>query len=264
MQSITLEKLLGERANQNFYEYQTQAHLNWKQLLNIQLESIEYRAVKPFIEGLVKIKDFIQDIPNINALSEFLQEQTGWQLWPVKGLLEAEDYFYLLSHRYFPVATFVRSNTDINFSPLPDLWHDIFGHIPLLFSPIYSNFLQYLGNQYVTIKNANDKDIEQEIGRLFWYTIEAGICYEEEKLRVYGASQLSSIQEIKYALSDRPIRYPFKLEEVINFPVEIDRVQDRLFEIPSFEYLRVIQDNFDSYIKGRSKKKEEISRFKNL
>ncbi|GGA25596.1 hypothetical protein [Okeania sp. KiyG1] len=190
----------------------------------------------------------IQDIPNINDISDFLQEQTGWQLWPVKGLLEAEDYFYLLSHRYFPVATFVSSNTDIDFSQLPDLWHDIFGHIPLLFSPIYSNFLQNLGNQYITIKDVNDKDIEQEIVRLFWYTIEAGVCDEKGKLRVYGASQLSSIKEIKYALSDRQIKYPFKLENVINLTVEIDRVQDRLFEIPSFEYLRVIQDDFDSYI----------------
>ena len=250
MQAITLEKLLDERPNQNFSEYQTQAHLNWKQLLNIQLESIEDRAVQPFIQGLAQIKDLIQDIPNINHLSEFLQEQIGWQLWPVIELLEAEKFFYLLSHRYFPVATFVRSNTDINFSPRPDLWHDIFGHIPLLFSQTYSNFLQYLGNQYVTRKNVKGQDIEQEINRLFWYTIEAGICYEKGKLRVYGASQLSSIQEIKYALSDRPIRYPFKLEEVMNFPVEIDRVQDRLFEIPSFEYLRVIKDNLDHYIES--------------
>ncbi|NEP89015.1 MAG: hypothetical protein F6K18_20485 [Okeania sp. SIO2C2] len=89
-----------------------------------------------------------------------------------------------------------------------------------------------------------------QIYRLFWYTIEVGICYEKGKLKVYGASQLSSIEEIKYALSDWPIRYPFKLWEVMNFPVEIDRIQDRLFEIPSFEYLRVIQDDFDSYIKS--------------
>ncbi len=256
MQSITWEKLLCERPKQNFYDYPTQAHRNWKQLLNRQLESIEERAVQQFIAGLAKIKDLIQYLPNINHLSEFLQEQIGWQLWPGIGLLEADKFFYLLSHSYFAVATFVRSNTDINFSPRPDIWHDIFGHIPLLFSSIYSNFLQYLGNQYVSRKNVNCKDIEQEIARLFWYTIEAGVCYEKGKLRVYGASQLSSIQEIRYALSDRPIRYPFKLEKVINFPVEIDRVQNRLFEIPSFEYLRVIQDDFDSHIKSHKMKKE--------
>ncbi|NEP89014.1 MAG: hypothetical protein F6K18_20480 [Okeania sp. SIO2C2] len=102
----------------------------------------------------------IQDIPNINHLSNFLYEQTGWQLWPVIGLLEADKFFALLSHRYFAVATFVRSNADINFSPFPDLWHDVFGHIPLLFSPIYSNFWQYLGNQYVTRENLNSKDIK--------------------------------------------------------------------------------------------------------
>ncbi|MGD1805337.1 hypothetical protein ACP6PL_07830 [Dapis sp. BLCC M126] len=77
----------------------------------------------------------IQNIPNINHLSEFLEEQIGWQLWPFIGLLEADKFFYLLSHPYFDfaVATFVRSDTDINFSPRPDLWHNIFGHVPLLF-----------------------------------------------------------------------------------------------------------------------------------
>ena len=189
MQSITLEKLLCERPEQNFSEYKTQAYRNWKQLLNTQLETIEGRATEPFIAGLAKIKDLIQDIPNINHLSDFLQEQIGWQLWPVIGLLEADTFFYLLSHRYFAVATFVRSDTDINFSPRPNLWHDIFGHVPLLFSPIYSNFLEYLDNQYVSRKNVNGKDIEQGIARLFWYTIEAGVCHEKGKR--YRPSSLS-------------------------------------------------------------------------
>lgn len=104
--------------------------------------------------------------------------------------------------------------------------------------------MQYLGYQYLV-----RKDLQEAIGRLYWYTIEAGVCYEEGELRVYGASQLSSIKEIGYAVSDHPIRYPFDLEKVIDFPVIIDRLQDELFEIPSFDYLTVIQDEFDSYIK---------------
>ncbi|MBS9769794.1 MAG: hypothetical protein J7F05_04625 [Trichodesmium erythraeum GBRTRLIN201] len=83
------------------------------------------------------------------------------------GLLEADTFFYLLSHRYFAIATFIRSDTDINFSRLLNLWHDIFGHLPLLFFLIYSNFLKYLGNQYIIRKNVNDQDIQHEIARLF-------------------------------------------------------------------------------------------------
>ncbi len=243
MNSIITERLEFQKDTQDFFDYQVIAYDNWQKLLEKQLKNIESQAIQQFSEGLAKIRGLIKTIPNITSISQLLQEETGWQLFPVQGLLEAENYFFLLSHRYFPVATFVRSTSDINYSPQPDLWHDIFGHIPLLFDPTYSNFVQYLSHQYVARPNLREK-----IGRLYWYTIEAGVCYEEGELRVYGASQLSSIQEIAYAVSDHPTRYPFDLEKVMDCPVNIYQIQEQLFEIPSFDYLNRIQSEFDSYL----------------
>ncbi|NER19967.1 MAG: hypothetical protein F6J86_19610 [Symploca sp. SIO1B1] len=247
MSHLTIEGVKIERDTQNFAHYPTQAYDNWKQLLKKQLKSIEGKASQQFIEGLTKIITFIEGIPHIANLSQFLQEHTGWQLWPVKGLLESESFFYLLSHRYFPVATFVRSGTDFNYSPIPDLWHDIFGHIPLLFFPAYSNLVEYLSYQYIA-----RQDLKEAIARLYWYTIEAGVCDEGGNRRVYGASQLSSIEEIGYAVSDYPIVYPFDLEKVIDCPVKIDQLQHQIFEIPSFDYLSVIEYEFDRYLQCSS------------
>lgn len=243
MNYFTVKGVTIEREHQDFAQYTTQAHCNWKQLLERQLESIEDKASQQFIKGLTKIRNFIEDIPHIPSLSQFLQEHIGWQLWPVKGLLKSEYFFYLLSHRYFPVATFVRSGTDITYSPIPDLWHDIFGHIPLLFFPAYSNLIQYLSYQYIA-----REDLKEAITRLYWYTIEAGVCDEGGNRRIYGASQLSSIEEINYAVSDYPIVYPFDLEKVIDCPVKIDQLQHQIFEISSLDYLNVIQYEFDRYI----------------
>lgn len=225
---------------QDLTDYPTQAYCNWKNLLEEQLENIEGKACQNFIEGLSRIRDLIEDIPHIATVSKFLETQTGWQLFPVEGLLASEDYFNLLSHRYFPVATFVRSGFDYTYSPVPDMWHDIFGHIPLLFDPCYSDFIKYLSSQYIA-----RKDLQEFVDRIYWYTIEAGVCAERGNRRIYGASQLSSIEEINYALSSHPIVQPFDIDKVINSPVNIEKVQDQIFEIPALEYLKNIQHEFD-------------------
>ena len=236
--SITL--LNDHKISQNFADYPIQAYCNWKSLLEEQLENIEGKACQNFIAGLIKIRDLIEDLPRIATVSRFLQAQTGWQLFPVQGLLESENYFNLLSHRYFPVATFLRSGVDYTYSPAPDLWHDIFGHIPLIFDPAYSSFIEYLSSQYIV-----RKDLQEFISRIYWYTIEAGVCDERGNRRIYGASQLSSIKEIDYALSSHPIVEPFDIDKVINCPINIEELQDQIFEIPSLEYLKEIQHEFD-------------------
>ena len=235
-----MEFLKDRKILRNFTDYPTQAYCNWKNLLEEQLDNIEGKACQNFIEGLIKIRDWIEDIPEITTVSRFLQAQTGWKLFPVTGLLESEDYFNLLSHSYFPVATFLRSGVDYTYSPIPDIWHDIFGHIPLLFDPSYSDFIKYISSLYVA-----RTDLQQFISQIYWYTIEAGVCDERGNRRIYGASQLSSIEEIDYALSSHPLVQPFDIDKVINCPINIEEFQDQLFEIPSLEYLKEIQHEFD-------------------
>ncbi|MBP0041338.1 MAG: hypothetical protein J7545_05095 [Roseofilum sp. SBFL] len=235
--------VLVQKAYQDFSDYSRQSYDNWQLLLKKQLVNIEGRATGYFMEGLKSILPLIQDIPNITVLSDFLYQSIGWQLWPVQGLLEPGIFFYLLSHQYFPVSTVVRSQTDFTYSPVPDLWHDIFGHIPLLFFPPYSSLIQKTSQNYLDYPK-----FKSAIGSLFWYTIEAGVCNEHGDRRVYGASQLSSIEEIGYAVSHHPIVIPFDLGQVLNSPVQIDKLQDYIFEIPSLDYLDSIPNQLDQYL----------------
>ena len=236
MREITVVKEM-----QNLTGYTEKQHHTWRRLLSTQLANLNGKVPQQFCEGLAKIQDLIQDIPDIEAVSNFLYRQVGWKLWPVRALLDAEDYFQLLSMRYLPVATYFRNGDNLNYSPIPDIWHDIFGHIPLVFFPEYCNFVEYLGYRCVTSKKSREF-----IARIYWYTIEAGICQELEGRRVYGASQLSSIEEISYSVSDKPTVIPFDLARVINSPVKIDEFQNVIFEIPSFDYLQVLQSQLEA------------------
>ena len=237
-----MTEITAVKERQNLASYNQKQHHNWRILLSTQLANLNGKAPQQFCEGLAKIQDLIQDIPDIEAISTFLDRQIGWKLWPVRALLDEEDYFQLLSRRYFPVATYLRDGDNLNYSPIPDLWHDIFGHIPLVFFPEYCNFVEYLGCRYVTSEKSREA-----IAKIYWYTIEAGICQELEDRRVYGASQLSSIEEISYAVSDKPTVIPFDIPQVINTPVKIDEFQNVIFEIPSFDYLQVLQSQLEAF-----------------
>lgn len=230
------------QCKQNFASYTEQQHLTWQFLLGKQLKKLTGKASSKFISGLEKIKELIARIPEIRIISEVLFQETGWQLWPVEGLIEADDYFYLLSNKYFPVTTFLRNFDNLNYSPIPDIWHDTFGHLPLLFVQEYSDFIKYLGEIYITNNNFVKRE---EINRIYWYTIEAGICCERGVSKIYGASQLSSLEEINYALSNESIIVPFDLKTVQNTSVTIDKMQDYIFEIPNFEYLQILQNQLN-------------------
>jgi phenylalanine-4-hydroxylase len=230
------------RKTQDLSSYTPQDYETWERLLQIQLTNIVGKASQEFIDGLAKVESFIQTLPNIAEVSHFLDQQIGWQLLPVEGLIDSEDYFFLLAHRHFPVATFIRDGNNLNYSPVPDLWHDIFGHIPLLFSPEYAEFVEYLGHQFFVYPFLREK-----ISRLYWYTIEAGVCNENGDRKVYGASQLSSIEEISYAVSEKPTVSPFDLGTVLHSHVRIYEMQHHIFEISSFGYLKVVQNHFQAY-----------------
>ena len=217
----------------------------WRRLFNRQLKALEGRACQEFIDGIQQLKSLIQDIPNIEALSMDLYKLAGWKIYPVSGLVESKEYFNLLANKYFPVATFLRSSDNLDYSPLPDMWHDVFGHIPLLLSPVYRDFIEYISLKTIT---ANERE-KEKLSTIYWYTIEAGVCLENGEHRVYGASQLSSFEEIIYAVSDQPNVVPFTLKKVCNTLVNIHELQQTFFEIPSFNYLGAIKYELEELIK---------------
>lgn len=223
-----------------------QDSLTWKILFPRQLELLEGKACQEFIDAIQKLKNLIQYLPNIKALSKTLHELVGWKLYPVAGLLEAKEYFQLLADKHHPVSTSLREYEHLDYSPFPDMWHDIFGHLPLLLYPVYGDFLQYIAQKWLV---ADDKQ-KRQLSNVYWYTIEAGVCTEKGERRVYGASQLSSRSEIKYAVSNQVIIENFNLEKIVKLSVNIHEMQSSIFEISDFEYLAIIKDGIEEIIKS--------------
>jgi phenylalanine-4-hydroxylase len=237
----------GKVISQNEYDYTKyteEEHLTWKILFDRQVDTLSGKACKEFIDGLKKLRNIIQAFPNLNTVSDEIYKILGWKLYPVTGLLNHDDYFKLLLKKQFPVAVFVRDSQNIDFSPYPDMWHDIFGHLPFLFSPVYRDFVEYISEKMLTV----NEDVKKQIGSLYWYTIEAGVCQENGERRIYGASQVSSFHEIAYAVSNEPTVLPFDLQKILSLKIENEEVQTTLFEIPSFDYLETIKTEFEAQL----------------
>lgn len=233
-----------EKNEYNYSDYTAENHLTWKKLFDRQTRKVEGKACQEFIDGLDKLYPFFKSLPNLEILSENLHKLVGWRLYPAVGLVEAEEFFELLANKYFPVSILIRSLAELDFAADPDMWHDIFGHLPFLFDLEYQDFIAFISEKIV-IANAEKK---KQLSALYWYTIEAGVCQEKGKRRLYGTSQLSSFTEIDYALSPQPTVIPFDFKTVINTEVNMYEIQKTLFEIPSLKYLKVIKDQIADFM----------------
>jgi phenylalanine-4-hydroxylase len=228
----------------SYENYTEEDRLAWHKLFVRQINELDGKACREFINGLEQLREIIEDFPDFPIVSERIYRLMGWKITPVTGLISHEDYFQLLLQKHFPVALFIRDPCDFDYAPLPDMWHDIFGHLPFFCSPIYQHFVLYLSRKILTV----DESTRKKIGSLYWYTIEAGICREKGERRVYGASQVSSFQEISYAVSDEPKIEPFNLEKIMNLEVKNEDIQTTLFEIPNFNYLSEIEEQLENYL----------------
>jgi phenylalanine-4-hydroxylase len=212
--------------------------MTWDILLERQIIAIENRACKEFIEGYQAFDGLLDSFPNIEKLSNKLEKMTGWTVVPVSGLLEYDKYFQHLANKVFPVANFLRDIEHLDYIPEPDAWHDIFGHLPLLTNPIYSRFVETISQQILLADDAK----RQCLNNLYWYTIEVGLCQENEQYRAYGAALISSFHEVQYALSDQPNVHSLDLEVVSKLTVKIDEIQNNLYKIPCLNFLEELTE----------------------
>jgi phenylalanine-4-hydroxylase len=210
----------------------------WRLLYDRQRQSLEGRACGEFIKAVQKIEPLIYNLPSLELLSEALYSHSGWQIYPVDGLVDSDEFFRLLANRYFPAVTSLRSGDNIDYSPIPDLWHDIFGHLPLLLnSSVYGDFLKNIASE---MNQASNPALKKALENLFWYTVESGVCQENGELRVYGSSQLSSFEEISYAVSEQVTVIPLEAVDMGMLSTNIHTIQTTIFEIPCFDYLAQI------------------------
>jgi phenylalanine-4-hydroxylase len=219
---------------QNWSSYTAAEHALWRKLYDRQMRLVPQYACEEFLHALDRL-EVSGGIPRFAAISRKLRRATGWELVAVPGLIPDLAFFEHLANRRFPVTRWLRRPQEAEYVVEPDVFHDFFGHVPLLFDPVYADYLAAYGEG--GLKAARLGSLKH-LARLYWYTVEFGLMRTPEGLRAYGAGLLSSAGEILYAAeSAEPRRVKFDLERLLRTEYRIDRFQDTYFVIDGFEQL---------------------------
>lgn len=222
--------------------YTDENHAVWKELFTERMKSLDAQASDVFLTGLKQIGLTPDRVPVVADINRRLQDLTGWESHPVPGYLPAKAFFACLANRRFPTTITVRPRELMHYLPEPDIFHDVFGHVPLHADPVFAEFLQTYGKAAL---HCEDPYHIERLARLFWFTVEFGLIRERGEVKLYGSGLISSIGESFHALeSDHVDRRPFDLDRVCDTPFEIDHYQPILYVLESFEQLR---DAMDSY-----------------
>ena len=209
--------------------------LVWKILFDRQTALLHRRAAPVFSQGLARLGLRRDAIPDIGALSATVREHTGWQLAPVGRPFEPAAFFALLAERKFPIVTRIRSMHNFDFSPEPDLFHDLFGHVPMLLDEGLADFLHMLGLAYRA--QPVGSPAREQLWALYFFTAEFGLVQHEGQPRLYGAGLLSSAGEIHHCVNEHTPRPAFDLATVLRTPVTGARYQNQYFMLPAWEQL---------------------------
>ncbi|MCK5041816.1 MAG: phenylalanine 4-monooxygenase [Sphingomonadales bacterium] len=221
--------------------YTRDEHDRWDRLYNRQVKILENRACDEVLDGLQVLNLAKGGIPNFADISEKLMALTGWSIAPVPDLVPDEVFFEHLANRRFPAACFIRSEDQLDYIEEPDIFHDIFGHVPLLSQPVFADFLARFGQLGLEAMKNNTL---KYLARVYWFTVEFGLIETAGGLRIYGAGIASSKGESVFSLEDSaPGRLPFDLLQVLRTPYQNNRVQDRYFVVSDFEQLFLALEN---------------------
>ncbi len=216
-------------------DYSPAEQARWLRLVERQLALLPGRACHEFIDA-VNALDMRRGIPDFTAVNVALKVASNWQLVGVPGLLPDDVFFTHLANRRFPVTVWLREESEFDYIVEPDIFHDFFGHVPMLFAPIYADHLEAYGHGALKAKRLGGLDW---LARLYWYTIEFGLIRENGQVVAYGAGVLSSPKELVYALdSSVPQRLPFDVMTSMRTAFLIDDVQTKYFVLDSLQQLR--------------------------
>lgn len=219
---------------QDWPRYTPAQHRLYAALFERQSRLVHGRACEEFLRALPRLGSG-SEIPRFDDLSAALAEATGWRIVAVPGLIPEEAFFRLLAARRFPVTVWLREPAEFDYIVEPDLFHDLFGHVPLLFDPVFAAFMQAYGEGGLRAQRSNALEL---LSRLYWYTVEFGLIDTPQGLRAYGAGLMSSPGEIAHCLaSPEALRIGFDLRRVLRTVYEIDDYQQTYFVIDSFRQL---------------------------
>jgi phenylalanine-4-hydroxylase len=223
--------------DQPWDSYSAEDHATWATLFRRQRDILKGRACDEFIDNQERFGMSAEQIPRFEELNEVLAKATGWELIGVEGLLPELTFFDHLANRRFPVTWWIRRPDQIDYIAEPDMFHDLFGHVPLLLNPVFADYMQAYGRGGVKAHGVSAEALVN-LTRLYWYTVEFGLIRQRGELRIYGSGIVSSKGESIHSLeSASPNRIGFDLKRIMRTRYRIDTYQKTYFVIDSFEQL---------------------------
>ena len=219
----------------------------WKRLYEKQMYNLQGKVVDEFNLGIAHLNFNADEIPNFEKINNKLLALTGWSIKTVPNLAEADLFFEQLSKRRFTSTCWLRSIEEFDYLQEPDMFHDVFAHVPMLCNKKYTDFFHKIGQLATSFHN---QEAVKMLQRLYWYTIEFGVLQTKDDLKIYGAGIISSVGEINNVYGGLAQIKPFNIQEVLHTPFEIDKVQPLYFYVESFDQLQKALDGIEILLKS--------------
>ncbi|MGB3801418.1 MAG: phenylalanine 4-monooxygenase [Lewinella sp.] len=242
---------LSDARTQKYDAYTSTDYRIWRLLAQRQMKALKPVAAAEYLRCLQDLYPILspEHPPRFSDLNRALREAHGWSIEVVKGFLPVDEFFALLSRRRFCSSTWLRKENQLDYLEEPDMFHDIFGHIPLYLNKNYANFAQKLGA--LGVRYAHDEQKITQLQRLYWFTIEFGVMRQNGELKIYGAGICSSPQETKHVFENADVEVvDFDLDSVMAQDYVIDKVQMKYFAVDSFASLFSAVDELEERWKG--------------
>ncbi len=220
---------------QEYQKYTPEDHQVWSILFREQMKHVPQVATAAFMRGIEKCGFTDTRVPNFDDVNKALHNATEWQIYVVPGLIDNKPFFEHLSRKEFPATTWLRSMEQLRYLEEPDMFHDVFGHIPLLSESFFCDYLQGLSE--ITLAYIENPSVVEAMARLYWYTVEFGLIREQGQLKIYGAGILSSSGESVYCLSDKATHINFDPVRIMATPYIKEHFQEQYFVIDTYEQL---------------------------
>ena len=227
---------MNKRPTQQIYsDYTAEDFRVWQTLYDRQMPHLREYACASYLRALDTVGFCAERIPDFRATQEILRPLTGWGIEVVPNISAARDFFGFLAARRFTATCWLRTMAQLDYIEEPDMFHDVFAHIPLISDPAYCRFLEGLGR--LASAHCEHPDALELLGRFYWFTIEFGLIREQDVLKIYGAGIMSSSEETKHCMGSDCTRCDFDIEAIMATPYRNDIIQDTYFVIDSFEQL---------------------------
>ncbi len=224
----------------------------WKTLFERQMENLQDKSCKEYLACLNNMNSVLNanEVPNFKKLNKVLKETTGWTVEVVPGLIPVEQFFELLAQKKFCSSTWLRPMKQLDYLEEPDMFHDIFGHIPLFMNKDYADFAQRMGK--LGVKHQQNEQVIIELQRIYWFTVEFGLI-QQNGLKLYGAGIMSSFGESNFVYSKEPEILPFNLNEVIGTSFCNSEIQTKYFVLENMEQLYASLEEYEKIINKEHK-----------